>query len=240
MSICVTLFLLYGCKVTNYANDKIEGTFIHSNTPCIKLAFKNRNFYYVNGCDGLNHIANYTCCDTIARGTYSINNKKGFIELSSDINIRHNILDVDVHEKVDESIKDSIIVEFNNPVINSYRYDKPLIFEVVLLGLYDTSFQKNDERSMSFKSLEGLNGIAINIYPKVSDLLLSNFGITKVALFNDIYPIRNPNANVLEIDIPDLTHQYLSSKRLNKDYVNIINKDKLLWDGHKYLKEISK
>lgn len=51
------------------------------------------------------------------------------------------------------------------------------------------------------------------------------------------YEVKNSNSNVFKINIPELSYGYLSYKRLNGDFVKIINRNKLLWDGKEYIRQ---
>ncbi|WP_221417881.1 hypothetical protein, partial [Fulvivirga kasyanovii] len=51
------------------------------------------------------------------------------------------------------------------------------------------------------------------------------------------YEVKDTESNVFKVNMPELTYCYLSSLRLDGDYVKILNKNQLEWDGHIYTKQ---
>ncbi len=237
--------LCYGCRLNITTNKSdISGAFFKKGSFCEKLVFNESEFYYVNTCMSNDYIAQYICCDTLARGKYLIDKNQDLVNISSDFEITQNILNFHVKEEIDPSIKDSVVIIFNSPIIDKKRFHKNLIFEVSLITKYNASYIKSDKSILSSKSVkdfDGTNddliGVIVIIYPK-SDMLLSNFGIYKIPVFiEEMYPIKNPKANKFEISIPNLTYEFIALKRLNNDYVKIENENKLIWDGKEYIKK---
>ncbi len=235
----ILLFIIYSCKTYHAKNTGLQ---VYKNTekPCLQLHLKKDRFYYISDCENPNFIARFVCCDTIAGGTYVTNNKIKMLELSSDYMIRNNVLKVFVKEKIHTGLKDSIAIYIDNPIYDLNGHHEPLMFEIELLGMGrdQNRYRKDGSSYMTFKSIKNLYGISLNIYPKLPDVMLSNIGITGIELFEGMYSVEDPNSNVFEISIPDLTYDFLTLKRLDKDYVQIIDNDKLLWDGVTYKKVI--
>jgi len=56
------------------------------------------------------------------------------------------------------------------------------------------------------------------------------------ALMTVPYRVVNPSSNYFDISIPELTLRYLAYRRLNRDFVRIVNRHKLEWDGQIYVR----
>jgi hypothetical protein len=51
------------------------------------------------------------------------------------------------------------------------------------------------------------------------------------------YKVKDESSNVFNVELPELTNCYLSTLRLNGDFVKIVNRTQLEWDGHIYTKK---
>ncbi|MEQ8575669.1 MAG: hypothetical protein RIB63_16495, partial [Fulvivirga sp.] len=50
------------------------------------------------------------------------------------------------------------------------------------------------------------------------------------------YQVLDQNSNKFIINIPELTFEFISVKRLDDDFVKVINKNKIEWDGNIYIR----
>ena len=61
-----------------------------------------------------------------------------------------------------------------------------------------------------------------------------SLGIRRI--YTPMYKIKNEKSNVFNIDIPELTYEFITYLRLRNDFIKIIDKNTLEWDGNKYIR----
>jgi hypothetical protein len=243
----LTIFsvLLISCASINFFKEDVEGTYVQQEAKNLQLVFKGNAFAYVD--TQSHHMSAFSCCDTIAYGSWSIDKERGLIELSSPQALNTSVVNIEVKEKELET-SDTVSFYINNPLEKFYRshtsrytesvrdilyimyiYSDDGLITDVSTRLFNTNYIKIPKSNLG-KVLK----FEIQIIPK-HNFGGRNIGTRSVTTLE--YEIRNGSSNFFEVNIPQLDYGYLSYLRLNKDIVKILNKSELEWDGHKYSKK---
>ena len=222
--------------------EKIEGKYFQKEQKWIELHFNGNNFVFLDT-STQEHMNPYDCCDTISYGKWQID-PKGLIMLTSleELNTYH--LDIEVFESRSYS-QDSLYFIIENPIEDYYkktnRKRRHIEYKIGIGSnkiSFDQSFQNKrySTNVFSIAKIDNLNiysfGITIIVDPEIR---LKNLNTMIVNTL--YYDIKNTESNVFKINIPDLSFNYLSYKRLNSDYLKIVNNNKLIWDGQEYIKK---
>lgn len=242
--------LIISCSSANlYEEEAMQGVFVQKGYEGIQLRLNKNSFLFIDT-NEQEHLPPYDCCDTLSYGKWKMD-ERGFLTLSSHENlgafkisnsVPSIIFEMYVSETVDFS-KDSLYFLINNPIEKFYKKNNRITRDIKYsLVIHSNNNDLND--SVLYKKYS-TNEIVI---AKSKNLKLSTFDLTvfidcEIDVKNlttrkiKIYPyheVKNPKANVFKIDIPELSFGFLSYKRMNGDYIKIINKNKLLWDGKEY------
>ena len=233
------LLLIASCSSAQYSQKDMQGTYSQEGNKNIKLVFKNNKFAYTDAYTS--DLALYTCCDTITTGIWGI--EKGLLYLSTP-QLSSSIIDAYVTEKSTPG-KDTLYFYLNNPIEDFYKTNNVKARDILYKVSIDAVNSNYFERSL----LQEYSSNLIKVY-KPRDIKIdkfyilaypnSNFGGRNIAtreLRTFEYQVKNEKSNVFEINVPQFNYAYLSYIRLNKDFVRIISKNKLEWDGHFYTKE---
>lgn len=236
------LLLLASCASYNFNKEDIEGTYVQQEYKGVELKF-DKNTFVLKDVYTQEHLPPYDCCDTITLGDWTIDDR-GLLVLSSPEEMNGFFVNMDVLEE-SKTTKDSIYFIINNPIERFYkntdRSVKDISYQLAL-----TTNKSTFDSKIALKTFDS-NRIAI---PKPEGLKISQFEIViyvdcKISLKNletrEVYTlpyqVQDLSTNVFKVEIPQLDYGYLSYRRLNRDYIKIINKNKLLWDGKEYLKK---
>lgn len=241
------LVLFYSCGSSSRLSQDtiIEGKFVQKGAEWIQLHFDKDDFVFLNTLEP-GHLAIFECCDTISFGKWK-NDSNGLIKLNSPAKFRDNLfLHIDVVETEQPNYSaDSLYFIINNPIEKHYqttlRKEGELIYKI-LPGTNDITsslsfFQKrfSSNKFSIYKSAgTEIRGFEINVLID-PEMKLTNYNVSM--LQTEYYDIKNPSANVFEVFIPDLNFQFLTHKRLNDDYVKVVSKNKLLWEGKEYVRK---
>lgn len=242
IKLTVWLLILNSCSPSKFLHGDIQGRYIQDKNNNISMTFSGNAFAFVDKSTN-NDLALYTCCDTITYGLWGLDNSRDFLYLNSADLLNRSILSIQVAEKkINET--DTLYFSLNNPIEQHYKLyntkNRDIYYRVaidtrnfgflnnVFLIRYDTNLIKIPKPKGAI-----VDKFSIFIYPK------SNFGGRNIGTFEVTtleHQVQETSANVFEVNIPLLDYGYLSYIRLNKDFVKIINKNKLEWDGHTYSK----
>lgn len=232
----VFLFVVNSCATYNLTVREMYGEYVQKENETIRLEL-NESSFVLKDVDKQEHLPTFKCCDTIAYGKWTIDKKASLIEINSPETLNSSYVDVNVVEEQEPSL-DSISFVINNPIEKHYKKFgekyREVFYSITLTTHDDFLIDTSDKNPLWVKKVNGLNEFEITIYPK-HDIPIRQISIREV--YTIPYQIKNPNANVFIVDIPQLDYGYLSYRRLNRDYIKIINKNKLFWDGNEYLKE---
>lgn len=231
------------CISPSYLSEdfKLEGVFVNKEKKWIELKFQDNNFVYYDSYKQV-HMNPIICCDTISYGIWRMDSR-GFAALESPSNFDFYIMKpIEVTERKDFS-SDSLYFIINNPIEDFFVKNKwkssSLAYNILLFTKdFPYNTQKKDQIIFANKIVvpkeKEIKGFEITalVNPEFQ-FRLSN---TETLLVEtQPHEIKDPKANVFEIYIPDVNFKFLSLKRLKNDYVKIINKNKLLWDGKEYI-----
>ena len=217
----------------------ILGTYVQQDNSHIKLIFDTNSFVLIDKNTSIEHNDYFYHLDTISYGNWDIY-EKGFITLSTPKKFTEP-LQMNVTEK--NVSGDSIYFRIENPIETFYKRTgnkRKISYELVLPhSYYDYLFEwpsKYDTNIFALpkKGLK-LSNFAIIVYID-GNIRLEHLKMKSI--FTYTYKVKNEESNYFEIQMPDLNLQFLSLRRLNHDYIKIINPRKLLWDGKFYNKVI--
>src|SRR5690606_13029348 len=227
---------LFSCATSKLSQTEIEGTFVQRDNRRIELHLDSKTFVLKDNFEPT-HLAieNYKCCDTIAYGKWLMDNN--FLVLSSPEELSTFYLNVNVVEEFQEN-KDSIAFVIQNPIEKYSKQDEKepneLYYKInVMTNDGNTISKVGNTNTIKIKKVEGISMVEIEVYPNYN---IDIRDISARVVYTMPYQAKNPKANIFKIDIPELSYSYLAYKRLNQDYIKIVNKSTLLWNGLEYVK----
>ena len=95
--------------------------------------------------------------------------------------------------------------------------------------MYDSSIIKIYKPSLS--KIERFN---IFIYPKPN---FQGRNVGERYFITPEYTIKDPKSNYFQIEIPELTYEYMTYIRLNKEYIKVIDINHFEWHGEIYSRQ---
>ncbi|QMU63059.1 MAG: hypothetical protein GKR88_01415 [Flavobacteriaceae bacterium] len=250
--VVVLAIILNSCasKYDIISKSEIKGEYEQKGDKGIKLFLKENSFVLIDTYKQ-EHLPPYNCCDTLAYGKWEIDKKLPLLILSTpeELGDASNIYDsyylnMDVIEELKPQ-SDSITIIINNPIENFYKQQSKRVGEIE----YTVSISSNDINFDSSMLGKRYNSNLIVLSRKenvnidkleIEILVKSDISIKKLEaryVYTLPYDVKNGKSNVFKIDIPELSYGFLSYKRLDDDYVKILNKNKLLWDGKEYIRK---
>ncbi len=241
MKNAIFLILFFSCSVYKFSTRDFQNSYSKDDDKNIKLIFKNNSFVYTD--EGYHSFTNpYKCCDTITYGNWILDNKHGIMELTSPDILNLSIVNLNVKESSINS--DTTIFKIVSPIENHYlHYNETYrdIYYKISLNTDNATFNEktltkiynNNPIKIYNPNHVQIRSFYILIYPK-DDIKLRNIGTREVTTLE--YKVQNPNSNEFTINIPQLNYGYFAYVRLNKDYIKIMNTNKIEWDGHVFSK----
>lgn len=227
--------LIFSCASSKVSSQDIKGIYIQKDNKRIELhLLKDKTFVLKDNFEPT-HLAikNYKCCDTISYGKWEI--EDGFVSLSSPEELGTYYLNANFTESSEKN-KDSITLIINNPIEKKKSKDSELYYTVNLSLTDGSTIRKISEtNTITIDKVDGVSMIEIEVYPKY-DIEIRD--ISARSVYTIPYQVVNSESNLFNIDIPELDYSYLAYKRLNKDYVRVLNGKKLLWDNIEYVKKL--
>ena len=225
---------------------KIEGVYVQDKMENIKLYLSEDLFLFVDTNDNT-HLALYHCSDTLAFGYWERDESAPhFIKLYTNPMQLVSLVEMQVSEQTNKST-DSTYFLINNPIEDVHeKYNKGN--DKARLIYYTISIETNRPKIDYQLNLARFytNTIMLGL---PEDVIIKSFEITAHPVSCSVgwrpnmppnyistmrYEVSNPKSNLFVIDIPELTSCYLSTLRLNGDYVKVLNEKQLEWDGHIY------
>ena len=190
----------------------------------------------------LNHSfrINDDCCDTISYGSWELLANSNFISLVSSIDLGDpslNKIKFNVSE-FENKESDSLIIEIKNPLERDSfdaDYDKILDYEVLVIKKSESFlFQEPKNNLVIFRNQEEPLK-EIKCYIQTNNRFRGrNIGVRIVELD---YLVKSPKSNSFIINIPDLTYEYLTYLRFKREFVRVIDKNHLEWQGEIYVRK---
>ncbi|MBY0535569.1 MAG: hypothetical protein K2P88_06945 [Chitinophagaceae bacterium] len=238
VNLCTFIMVMAtSCIVQKAAMKEFVGTYIEVGDPNTQLILTVDRFSLVSPYE--NDLAVYTCCDTVATGTWV---KEGGMLVFSTPQFFNSIQDVEVKELVVDK-NDSLYFRIRNPIEDFYIKNPDAKREIEYrIVLFDKSGSYLDSWVNKYHS----NQIGI---PKVNGKIGSGFEVTAYVMSNyqgrnvgtkiidtKKYLLKNSEANMFEVAVPSLTYEFITYRRLNRDFIKIVSSSKLEWDGKVYQK----
>lgn len=235
------------CKSPTYLSEdfKLEGVFVNKEKKWLELQFDKNNFVYYDNHKQI-HMNPIVCCDTLSYGTWKIDSR-GFAMLNTPIDLDiYMMKSIKVVERKDFSA-DSIYFIINNPIEEFYTKNKwntndvsYKIFVITQDGFYDLPKKKQmifTNKIVALAENKKIKGFDITALINPEFQYMLNNTVATLLVKTEPYAKKDLAANVFEVYIPDVSFEFLSLKRLKDDYVKIINRNKLLWDGKEYIRK---
>lgn len=235
--LAATTLILNSCIAQKFLPKDIQGIFVQKNDKRTQLQLNNQSFVLWDNFEP-SHLAikPHKCCDTIAYGKWNLND--GFLSLSTPEELATFYLTANVKEEYERN-NDSITFIITNPIEKFRKQNQvmsnELYYKIILMTKDGNTINKSlDSNIITFQNIKDVKTIEIEVYPKYN-IDIREISSRVVYIFP--HTIVNTNANIYKIDIPELSYSYLTYKRLNQDYIKIIDKNTLLWDGNEYIKK---
>lgn len=231
-----TLLSLYSCKVDKKA---FIGKYKQDSGMGQMMIFDNNNFVLKM----MTHQKDAPPCiygDTITFGNWKLENSQMISVDNSDL--IGSIIDAQFEESI--GYTDTISINIDNPIEDFYlrkkANERDIFYEVVITsndirydakvsGIYKSNFIK------FFKPNNiAVNQITIYVIP-THTFEMCNIG--ERYFYTLDYNIKDKNKNLFKVLMPTLTYGFMSYKRLNRDFIRIIDKNHIEWDGDIYSKQ---
>lgn len=239
-----SFILLLGCKSVTTTGLQLDGLY-RSKEESQFLEIKKDSLFLKH--DPTNdHMAIYDCCNTITFGTWEFVKDRQLLMVTSpeDMNPYHP-LPLRVTEKASQNDNSKLKIIISNS-IEQYQNsknikDRFISYDLGINGspqdfVIAASTTRFDDNTLTVDLPDDAKIYELEITIKLTDNFYGR-SVGQNYLFTETYSPKNPNANVFEIDIPTLNFQRFTHRRLNEDYILIVNSRHLRWDGIDYLKE---
>jgi len=242
--ILIPITFLWSCKTFQYAPANIIGRYAQVRDDSVKsyieLTFENRNFLLADASGKSRKYyggANYFCCDTIAYGTWEIDNNHGVISLSTP-QLTNTYIDNNVREEINPNA-DSVYFQISNPIEKQMGKDHKNIFYTFELYSISDDFgeelygkEYNSNRIVVANPRHAkIQQFSIHVYTR-PEYFARNIAIDPVKTIP--YKVKDYHSNSFKIDIPSLTYGYITYLRLKDHLLKIASNNELIWDGVEY------
>lgn len=241
---------LLQCMTKNHLSkiENLAGLYYQTDNKIFELVLDSNSsflYYLPNGAWG----REFGCCDTVTYGKWAYG-PKGMITLTSPtfLTRRLNIL---VGESANSNT-DTVYIIINNPIEDylsrlgslprTIQYTAGLMTADGSGSFLQPTESKKGSNILKFYNpnrapLQYLHIIAF-FKPNSSDILLDDmYNEGPKAVETDTYLIKDKFANRFDIVIPHLTFGFMRFRRVNQDYVEIINRNRLKWNGHEFIRK---
>lgn len=178
--------------------------------------------------------------DTITYGNWEIENNK-MISIDNT-----NLISSIIESEFQESFKfnDSVAIHINNPIEYFYLKNKEnvrgILYEVVISSndsYFDVKvsgiYQNNLIKFYKPNNIK-IRQITIFVIP-THNYDMCNLG--ERYFYTIDYVVKNEKSNSFNVEMPMLTYNFMSYIRLNRDFIKIINKSHLEWNGEVFSKQ---
>lgn len=227
----LNMFIISSCY-SFQKKETILGVYVEEKLKSEKIIL-NKNSYLLLNKENTHH-PEYICCDTLSKGSFTQINKD-FLELSSFMKKEDvDMLVFSLKESIVEN-SDSIVFNFKNPIENYPNVTGQLVYQITISTPNDVFILESKKPNLRHKYIENIEEIAIVIFPR-TNILTQNIGLREITLFPLVYKLKNLKSNYFEIDIPDLTFEYVNYERINKEYLRIMKNGSLMWRGKVFSK----
>ncbi len=234
-----TNFILSCSASTKY--EPIQGVYRQYDNPNIQLVLSNHTFLLK---EKVSHLALYVNNDSITYGNWKIDNN--FLVLSTPKKLSTFFIDSNIIEKQKVS-KDSLYFIINNPIEKYYENQgvkvRNLNYQIIIYSNLETFDREIMPKIFNTNHIviskpEGMELYSYEVVINIScQMPVRNIATRHINIIPYPYKVKNVENNYFEINIPKLDYKYVSVRRLDNDYVKIIDSKNLLWDGKRYIKD---
>ncbi len=244
----VLLFAFANCKTIShvYKSKQLTGQYTPEDSSYETLVLNSNSAFLYYSLPDHHGQPGLSPSDTIAYGNWSIESN-GWLAFSSP-SLLLKKLKITADEN-SNSNADTVYIKINSPFQEdlSHHILEPKIaayaacvevMNAFLEQLYPSS-TSNVIKLYNPKKLPILS-ISLVIYPEshyFDFFIPSNYTEGVTAGMTESYRVRNPASNQFVIIIPDLTEGFLSHRRLNRDFIKIVDENHLEWDGRIFKKK---
>lgn len=243
--ICGVIFSLLA--ITSISAQKVRGTYVQDDMSNIKIHFSDDLFFFQDDFN-YTHMPPYNCSDTLAFGYWEKDETTPFIMLYTNPIQHASLINMSVVESKENA--DSVVFIISNPIEDDFIKNnednekaRQIYYTLVIEtgdNQYDVevNFRNYHTNTITFglPRTKKVTSFEISINPSKCVLgWRDNMPPHPVTTLQ--YEVRDESSNVFRVDIPELTYCYLSTLRLNGDFVKILSKTQLEWDGHVYTKK---
>lgn len=233
-------FLVFSFITSCASHQEILGDYVSDKGDNISIVLEKNNFVIVDKTESFR--LPFKCCDTISYGKWK-RYKNNFLLFNSPDNYNTYVLNMVVRENINSN-SDSTTVLINNPIESHYekfkeKY-KELYYQLEISSNnpdFDVKLaqKKWDTNKIRFLKPEGtiINSLSLTIVPK-SDISVRD--IQSRVMTTLPTEILHRNSNSFDIEISDLTYQYITLLRLENYFVKI-DKKVLLWNNIRFVKK---
>ena len=241
----ILIHILFLIGIPSIMAQKIEGTYVQDELSNLKLKFSDDIFLFIDDFE-YTHLPPYNCSDTIAFGYWERDKKYPFVKLYTNPLQVASLVEMKVSEEK-RMDSDSIyfmitsLLEKEHEKYNEGNENARKVYYTIHIETGDneldtkTNFSKyyTNEIAIRKPKTEIIKSLEITINP--TDCVLGwreNMPPKSVTTLQ--YEVQDQSVNIFKINIPELSSCYLSSLRLNGDYIKVVNAKELEWDGHTY------
>jgi hypothetical protein len=230
----IGLLLSLGSCNSKITRNQLKGKYFQQEDKTCMLTLEDKSFSISSL---RSHHPTYICCDTLTKGNWYLRNDK-LIVLDNQLSLSNHVQS-EAHESIRE-MKDSFYIYIINPVETDtkregWRTRKICYRAYVTKGddeaILDTLVNSDSIRLFNTHSIKS---ITLLIY--TTPYFLGRYNAEDFFITTE-YELKSRQTNILFIEMPKLTYEYMTYIRIKQDFVRIANKNCLEWHGNKYFKE---
>ena len=239
--IVLAFFFICICFTSCSSQQDLIGNYMSNQGDNLQIVLENNNFLIIDKTD--NSRLPCKCCDTISYGKWT-KEENGFLAFKSPEEFNTYNLNISVKENVIQNGGDTITVFIKNPIESHYvkfkeKY-RELYYQLEIssnnpdfdVKLAQKKWETNRIKFLKPKGLK-INSLNLNIVPK-TDMNVRNVQTKVITTLP--FEISEEKSNLFEIEVSDLTYQYISLLRLENDFVKVDN-NVLIWNEKKFIKK---
>lgn len=237
--ICATIFCLLSCS----KKIQISGVYRDQDDGTQELVFDKENFLFRYS-DGYNSSLFY-CTDSLAWGTWNLSPNSSVLELNGDNYRVNSILESKVVERTNSDVRVFTLI-IRNPIETHQNFintDSRAISYGLKINsdcsrLSELEFRDRFNSSRILVDIPvgcTIKSFTITVYPTEVYVGWSDEYPPSMASTYS-YELKSLHSNEVEVEMPNLTYCYVSAMRLKQDYVLILSKSNLRWNGKSYKK----
>ena len=242
----IILFTIFSCSKSiityNNGKEKYIGTYINQSNS-LEIILLENSFLIKDEANYNNHLAVFNCPDTLAYGTWKLDNNYPFIKLYSNSMQYWGGVDRKVEETNIISKNDSIYFTISTPIEGNNEETKSIYYKIIIQtgdNIYDMKVnQKKFYRkniALPMPKTKKIDSFMIEIYP-IESVLGWKQQTPPRYYSTDTYYVKNKTNNYFQIHIPNLTSCYISAYILMGEYVKILDESKIEWKEDIYIRK---